>query len=305
MKNTILVVDDQETTITLLTKILSPLYTVCSAQCGKDAIVFAEEHQPDIILLDILMMDMDGYAVLSELKKSDKTKNIPVIFITTLTDDAEEEKGLKMGAVDYITKPFSPAIVKLRIRNQIRILENLQTIENLSKIDQLTNLPNRRSFEEKISLEWARALRDQIPISILMIDVDFFKNYNDTYGHQQGDIALKTVANIFMETIKRPCDFAARWGGEEFTVLLPGTDSPGALEVAEKIRKCVENTEIKNSETLKTKVTVSIGVYTIAPGGKSTSASHSIDEFVSGADKALYEAKEKGRNRTCYYSELN
>ncbi|MCL2209051.1 MAG: diguanylate cyclase [Treponema sp.] len=297
-KNSILIVDDQKTTIMVLKNILGGEYRVFTTENGQDALKAAERFKPDVILLDILMMDINGYTVLAELRNSEITRDIPVIFITSLNDVEDEEKGLSLGAADYITKPFSPEIVRLRIQNQIRMLNQLQTSNELSMLDQLTQLPNRRSFEMRINTEWAVAQREKKPISILMIDLDKFKNYNDTYGHLQGDIALKTTAGIFGKTLKRPADFAARWGGEEFIVLLPNTDSHGALEIAEKIRGNVEDMEIPSADMQKSNITVSIGVNTHCHDQNT----FVINDFISGADKALYDAKDAGRNRVCQYS---
>ena len=295
-KHSILVVDDEVTNIEILTLILGSEYTVYSANNGQKAIEMAEKHLPDIILLDILMPGMDGYTVIVELKNSTKTHNIPVIFITGLSGNENEEKGLKLGAADFITKPFSLTTVKLRVKNQMETLKQLRKIERVSMIDQLTDLPNRRSFENQLKLEWARAQRDKTPISILFIDADKFKNYNDNYGHQQGDLALQALAKAFTESLKRPGDFAARWGGEEFIALLPNTNMQGAFTVAEQLRKRVEAMDIPCNDKLASKITVSIGINTLASGHNST-----IDEFISDADTALYDAKKEGRNRACHF----
>jgi diguanylate cyclase (GGDEF)-like protein len=262
-----------------------------------DAIELAEKFSPDVILLDILMPEMDGYDVISQLKKRTKTDEIPVIFITGLTGAEEEEKGLSLGAVDYISKPFSPAIVKLRVRNQMQMLNQIRLIKYLSMMDQLTDLPNRRNFDNRLRMEWEHAIRNGVFISLLMIDIDFFKNYNDKYGHQQGDIALKTMADIFKHTLKRSVDFVARWGGEEFVILLPNTDLPGASGVAEIIRAKAEDTDIPYAGGNTSRLTLSIGVNTIKPEHGS-----SLDGFISDADKALYIAKENGRNQVMQFS---
>ena len=295
-KNSVLIIDDQETTITVLTNILNNEYIIYSAGNGRSGIAAAKKYSPDIILLDVLMFDMDGFEVITELKKSDETKDIPVIFITNLVNYADEEKGLALGAVDYIAKPFSPAIVKLRLRNQIKIITHMHTIEKYSMFDQLTEIPNRRSFDMQIKKEWARAHREKTMFSILMIDLDNFKKYNDSYGHLQGDKALKEVVNVFLKVLKRPGDFAARWGGEEFVILLPCTDSKGAYEIAEQIRKGVQSTDIPLDSHVNTMITVSIGINTQEYGQNST-----INEFTDNADKALYSAKNKGRNQVCIY----
>ena len=297
-KHSILLVDDEEIVIESLKQILKSEYALTTAMDGKSAIEAAEKVKPDIILLDIIMPGMDGYAVISALKKSKKTRDIPIIIITALNSYEDEEKGLALGATDYISKPFSPLIVRLRIRNQINMLTQLRTIERLSMIDPLTNLPNRRSFEIQLNSEWVRAQREQTPISILFIDADKFKNYNDNYGHQQGDIALQALAKTFAEILKRPADFSARWGGEEFVALLSNTDLKGAIEVAEQIRRNVEEMDIPYADGPVTKLTVSIGINTL----EQVQSDMMIEEFISVADKALYEAKAKGRNRVCYFS---
>jgi len=276
----------------VLTHILGSEYTIYTANNGASAIEKAKEYMPDLILLDILMPDMDGYTTLSELKKIKEVQKIPVIFITGLNSDEDEEKGLSLDSADYITKPFSTMIVKLRVRNQIQIVNQIRTIERLSMIDQLTNLPNRRSFDGRLNMEWKQAIREKTPISILMIDVDKFKNVNDNYGHQQGDIVLQTIASTFPRSFRRPGDLAARWGGEEFVILLPNTQSEGAVDVAEKIRADIENTLITGSGGLTLSITVSIGVNSLIP-----EQSDSVDAFLSNADKALYAAKDAGRNK--------
>jgi len=296
-KYSVLIVDDEKTNIAVLTSILSGDYDIIVARDGCDAIEVANEYMPDIILLDIVMPVMDGYEVINTLKANEKTADIPVIFVTGLSDNKEEERGLALGAADYISKPFSPAIVKLRVRNQIEILRHIHTIEHLSLTDQLTGINNRRSFDHLMSAEWKKSKRERLPISLLMLDIDRFKNYNDTHGHQQGDNALQTVAKAFTQTLKRPGDFAARWGGEEFIVLLPNTDSRGALEIAEQIRRHIENMDVFcNEGQAAAKITLSVGVNTWTQGHCT------IDAFITGADKALYAAKNGGRNMACHFA---
>jgi diguanylate cyclase (GGDEF)-like protein len=290
-KNTLLVVDDENVNLKVLNHILGQEYTIYTAKNGISAIEKVREYKPDLILLDIMMPDMDGYQTLSTIRADEEIKNIPVIFITGLDSDEDEEKGLSLDAADYITKPFSAAIVKLRVQHQIQIINQLRTIERLSMIDQLTNIPNRRCFDDRLQMEWKQAIRDQTPISILMMDIDKFKNINDAYGHQQGDIILKIVAQTFPKAFRRPADFAARWGGEEFIALLPNTPMDGAIEIAEKIRSEIENIEIPYYEGVIIKITISIGVNSLIPTHTS-----SLNAFISNSDKALYAAKEAGRN---------
>ena len=298
-KNSILIVDDDTLTLMELARILKQDYEIYTVKNGPFALEIADKFLPDLILLDIFMPDMDGFNILSELKKSEKAKDIPVIFITGAAESDDEIKGLSSGAVDYIRKPLNDTIVKLRVRQQIQLLNQFREIEYLIMSDQLTNLPNRRSFEIRVNEEWDRASREHTPISILVVDIDNFKNYNEVYGRQQGNVALQAVAKIFAQTLKRPGDFAARWGGEEFAVLLSNTDSRGAFDVAEKIRKFAENMEIPVSDGSTTKITVSIGVNTREQGHSGT-----IDEFISRAGMALDNAKNKGRNKVCYFELL-
>ena len=294
-KNTLLIVDDEEANLKTLTHILDSNYGIYTATSGENAIEKAKKYLPDLILLDILMPGMDGYQTLSEIKKCEELQNISVIFITGLDSDEDEEKGLALDAADYITKPFTALNVKLRVRNQIQIINQLRTIERLSMMDQLTELPNRRNFDERLHMEWNRAIREHTPVTIMVIDVDHFKNFNDTYGHQQGDLVLQIVAKTFPQTFRRSTDFAARWGGEEFAILLPNMPLDGALIVAEKIRAAIENAVIPCVDGSAVQVTVSIGVNSRIPERGDT-----IDTFFSGADKALYTAKETGRNRVCH-----
>jgi diguanylate cyclase (GGDEF)-like protein len=294
-KNSLLIVDDDNISVKVLVDILSPEYTIYTATNGQNAIEKAKEYKPDLILLDIMMPDIDGYHTLSELKKDEETSKIPVVFLTGLNSDEDEEKALSLNASDYITKPIKPMIVKLRVRNQIQIVNQIRTIERLSLIDQLTGIPNRRCFDERLQMEWRRAKREQTPVSLLMIDLDKFKRINDTYGHQQGDIVLQAVVKSLQQAFNRPADFAARWGGEEFIVLLPNTSLSGAMNVAEKIRMGVEKTEIPYYEGVIIKLTVSIGVNSLIPEQDS-----SMNAFISNADKALYAAKEAGRNKVIY-----
>ena len=292
----VLIVDDEISNIITLSEFLVQDYDISVLRDSRDVLETVKADMPDVILLDIIMPEMDGYEVIQALKQSNITKEIPVIFITGLDDQDAEEKGLALGAADYIAKPFHAPIVKLRVLNQVKILDQLRTIERLSMHDQLTGLPNRRNFEIRMSHEWNRAHREKTPLSLLMIDIDNFKLYNDSYGHQQGDCALATVAKVFGYTLKRTGDFPVRWGGEEFIILLPNTEPEGAMEVAEQIRQSVEDAVVPGKRM--TKVTVSVGYHTWEYGQDST-----IDELISHADAALYEAKNRGRNRTCRYGE--
>ncbi|MCL2690292.1 MAG: diguanylate cyclase [Chitinispirillia bacterium] len=298
-RNSVLIVDDDRSNIITLTHIIVSLdYTVHVAKNGRDAVETAMKCRPDVIILDIIMPDMDGYEVLALLKGEEQTRAIPVVFISGLGKTEDEEKGLLLGASDYISKPFSPTVVKLRIQNQIQIINQMDMIRNLSMIDSLTGIPNRRNFDYRLTLEWNHAIRNKTPLSILLIDLDRFKVYNDTYGHLQGDIALKTTAEVITGSFKRSIDFAARWGGEEFAVLLPNTDSESAHEIAELIRENIEFACVPCTDCAAAKITTSIGLNTVIP-----TLNHSVDNFIKEADEALYSAKKTGKNKVCKYNQ--
>ena len=291
-QNTILIVDDMDINLKMLSDVLQEEYTVYTALNGDDAIKIAKELSPDLILLDIVMPVMNGFQVFSSLRDMNETAGTPIMFITALSSPDDEQRGLQLGAVDYICKPFDNAVVKLRVRQQIRIVNQLRAIENLSMIDQLTRIPNRRNFDHRLNVEWGRAIREKTSISILILDIDDFGNYNNTYGHQQGDRALCMVAKELMQALKRTSDFAARWGGEEFIALVPNSDISGGLKIGERIRVNIESADVALEDGDITKLTVSIGVNSQIP-----TSSCSVEEFISKADKALYKAKNMGKNR--------
>ena len=289
----ILIVEDSKLNQEILRRILHSDYILEFAHEGNEALEKVRSELFDLILLDLILPGMNGFEVLTELKKCDSTRSIPVIIITGRTNPEEEVKGLQLGATDYITKPFHEVVVKARVETQIRILKQMRIIENFGFIDTLTNIPNRRQFDQLMVREWNRAKREKTPFSIMMIDVDHFKMYNDAHGHQQGDVALQTVASTITSSLKRSTDIAARWGGEEFAVLLQNTILDGAVLVAEDIRKNIESTVIPGSdEDVDYNVTISIGVATMLPENNTN-----IPNLILQADKALYKAKDTGRNR--------
>lgn len=289
---TILVVDDERSNLDILNKILGDEHAITVAKTGKAAISRAISDLPDLILLDVVLPDMLGFEVLKALKDSDITRKIPVIFITGLTNPEGEERGFSLGAVDYITKPFNNALVKARVRTHLQILTQMRIIEKLGMIDPLTGLPNRRSFDERLKSEWARSVREKTPLSILIMDVDHFKQFNDQYGHPLGDVLLRNIGQVFDNELKRTSDFIARIGGEEFAAILPNTVRENALEVAEAIRQSVEAMTFSEAELKGASVTISIGLTGTVP----TCDSQSM-EAVKKADALLYQAKKAGRNR--------
>jgi diguanylate cyclase (GGDEF)-like protein len=292
-KQTILIVDDSSANIEILDGILSPEYEILFAMCGKDALDIAGEQIPDLILLDVVMPEMDGYEVCKQLKANLKTRDIPVIFITAMGQEGDESRGLDAGAIDYLTKPVRASIVKARVRNHLELKRYRDSLKTLSTIDGLTGIPNRRTFDETLDQEWRRSRRAQTTLSLLMMDIDCFKAYNDHYGHVAGDDCLRQIARGIAEAVQRPADLAARYGGEEFVALLPETDLAGAVVTAERVQHNINSLNIQHAYSKAAgHVTLSIGVATIIPNDRQSPL-----ELIKSADEMLYEAKQKGRAR--------
>jgi diguanylate cyclase (GGDEF)-like protein len=281
---------------------LTPKYKIYASRDGIDAIETARAVLPDLILLDIVMPEINGFEVLSRLKNMDETRDVPVIFVTGQSTPEDEERGLLLGAADYINKPLTDSIVKLRVKIQIQLINQMKMIRKLSITDALTNTSNRRHFNAQYEKEWRRNMRDSQPLSLLMIDFDNFKQFNDNYGHLQGDSLLKAVSGVIQQRLNRPMDMLARWGGEEFIVMLPCTDMQGAMIMAELIRHDVESYVFECFDGSRVNVTVSIGVSTTIP--ETTDSAEKIENesqrLFAAADSACYKAKQTGRNKVCY-----
>jgi diguanylate cyclase (GGDEF)-like protein len=292
-KQRILIVDDERINRTVLAAVLKDEHQVILAKSGEQALErLSIDAEIDLILLDVIMPEMDGYEVLRQIKNSDATKDIPVIFITALNSMGDEEAGLKLGACDYIGKPFSPAIVKARVANLLRFVRQRKLLETLAGRDGLTEIPNRRSFDHALAQEIGRSERSNQPFSLALLDIDYFKEFNDQYGHARGDEALKSVARALSEALRRPADLVARYGGEEFALVLPDADIAGGREVAEAAHRAVENLAIRHeASAIADHLTISIGGVTCIGG--STDAA----QLITAADRQLYQAKRLGRNR--------
>jgi diguanylate cyclase (GGDEF)-like protein len=292
----ILVVDDELSNIDLLVDILSDDYEVLWATEGAAALEMAAIDRPDLILLDVMMPEMDGHEVCRRLKAERRTRDIPVIFITGLGRAAAETDGLELGAIDYIVKPIQPASVKARVKNQIKLKLTQNELIAQAATDGLTGLANRRRFDEMLAYEYARHARSGTELSLVLLDIDHFKSFNDTYGHLCGDDCLRQVAWAIKGAIVRGTDFVARYGGEEFVFLLPETNLRGAVMFAEKMQKCVAELAISHNAGEATgRVTASLGVISgkCHPGKP---ALHLVDQ----ADEQLYFAKAGGRNRVAF-----
>ena len=294
-KQTILIVDDQPTNIQALAKLLKSEYRIQVASNGQKALDIARSvDAPDMMLLDVQMPDIDGYEVCRQLKSDPHTSKILIIFVTGRDSVSDEEKGFKLGAVDYISKPFYPVIVRARVRTHMDLKIKTDLLEQISMLDGLTGIPNRRYFNEQFAKESGRALREKQPFSVVMMDIDQFKPYNDNYGHGGGDECLQKVARTLAGAVARPTDMVARYGGEEFMALLPGTDAAGARVLAEHFRQSVESLALSHEYSDVAKVvTLSLGTATLQPGG----TLEDVATLLKRADGALYRAKASGRNR--------
>jgi diguanylate cyclase (GGDEF)-like protein len=288
-----LIVDDIPANIKSLNAILADDYNVIFATDWRKGLELAGRMSPDIILLDIMMPDMDGYEICRRLKSDSETREIPVIFITALDGEADEEKGLSFGAADYITKPFRPAIVRLRVRNHLQLKLQRDRLESLTMTDGMTEIANRRRFDQHLDDEWRRCARMHIPLSAIMMDIDHFKAFNDNYGHTAGDDCIRDIAQALATVPTRAGDLVTRYGGEEFACLLPGTDAEGARTIAERLLDAVNDLAIPHAWSNVTgSVSISAGVGTMIP-----TRDGEPGMLIKMADEMLYEAKNAGRNR--------
>jgi diguanylate cyclase (GGDEF)-like protein len=289
----ILIVDDEISNIEIMNAVLEDSYEVCFATSGEQALEVARSVLPDLILLDVMMPGIDGYDVCRALKDDRLLADVPIIFTTGLTDREAEARGLLLGAIDYVTKPIQPVILSARVRNHIELKRLRDQLAEMAVTDALTGLSNRRHLEKTLDTETARLARNGEWLSVIMIDIDFFKSFNDTYGHPAGDRCIAMVASALNRAVRRASDLTARYGGEEFACVLPGTDHAAAMKVAEDIRAHVHSLAIPHkSSTISPNVTVSIGVASArcVPG-------MSGGQWVEHADRQLYLSKEAGRDR--------
>ena len=292
-RQTILIVDDAMTNIMALEELLKDDYEVHYATGSETGLEASKTLQPDLILLDVVMPGIDGFEMCMRLKQDPETRDIPVVFVTARNHIADETRGLEAGAIDFITKPFSPPIVRARVRNHLELARQRKVLSALSFIDGLTGVANRRKFEEVLETEWRRCGRQDQSLGVIMVDVDFFKLFNDNYGHQAGDVCLKRIATAQSENLNRGGDFIARYGGEEFVLLLPDTDIDGVRATAGRLADAVNKLAMPHGKSSVARhVTISLGGTAAAPHPDFTA-----EELVSFADRLLYRAKQTGRNK--------
>ncbi|MEI9983389.1 MAG: diguanylate cyclase [Aliidongia sp.] len=290
-----MIADDSQPVVDMLCAVLGEDHEVVVAYGGAEAIEMAIDLQPDLILLDVVMPGIDGFEVCRRLRAEERTQRIPIVFITGLNAVEDEQRGLELGAIDFISKPIQAAIVRLRVRNHLELKRYRDFLEDLSLVDGLTGIGNRRRFDEFLVREWRRSRRARAPLALVLLDVDYFKAYNDQYGHAAGDDCLREVAATIAMLVRRPGDLCARYGGEEFAAILPQTDLAGAYTLGERIRAAVLALEIPHAgSAVSPNITVSVGV-----AASDSSVDEEPEDLLREADRRLYEAKTAGRNRIC------
>jgi len=290
---TILIVDDEISNIEIMNAVLEDDYEVCFAMSGEEALEMVHKTQPDLILLDILMPGLDGFEVCQTIKNDPQLVDIPIIFTTGLGDTEDEIRGLSLGAIDYVTKPIQPVILRARVSNHVELKRLRDQLADFAVRDALTGLHNRRSMERHLNSEYARLGRTSEWLSVIMIDIDFFKQFNDTYGHPAGDRCIAMVAAALTRAAKRASDVSARYGGEEFACILPGSDPAAAEMVAQEIRLQVQSLNIPHERSqVSPFVTVSIGVASAI-----CEVEAAPDRWIAEADEQLYRSKLDGRDR--------
>ncbi|MDR3212769.1 MAG: diguanylate cyclase [Azoarcus sp.] len=306
----ILVIEDTVTSATVVCGWLTGMgLTALHAANGEAGLEMFGSERPDLILLDIIMPGMDGFEVARHIRAQEKDNWTPIIFLTARADEKDLQRAIEAGGDDYIIKPVSEIVLKAKINAVYRMAQMRDALcqvksklekanrelQRLSSIDGLTGIANRRCFDEVLLREWRRCSRSSSPLSLLMLDVDLFKLFNDHYGHQMGDECLKIVAHTLVETTQRPNDMVTRYGGEEFATILPETDAGGALAVAEAMRAGIEGLRIDHAwSSVMQAVTISVGVACVIPPRDGEAG---IPALIKAADDALYRAKEGGRNQ--------
>lgn len=292
-KATILIVDDEISNIEIINAVLEDDYDVCFATSGRQALEVARTAQPDLVLLDVLMPGIDGFEVCGQLKADAQLADIPVIFTTGLGDTEDEMRGLALGAIDYVTKPIQPAILRARVGNHVELKRLRDQLAEMAVTDALTGLSNRRYLERTLQTETARLARTGDWLSVILLDIDFFKQFNDTYGHPAGDRCITMVASALTRAVKRAGDLSARYGGEEFACVLPHTNSHDAELVAQEIMLQIQSLNIPHERSqISPFITASVGVASArcAPG-------LAKERWIEEADAQLYASKREGRNR--------
>lgn len=292
---TILIVDDDKPNRKMLKELLQEQAKIIFAKNGEQAQLLARKHIPDLILMDVIMPDLSGFEVIEILKNDPETMNISVIFITGLANDDDEARGFDLGGCDYIYKPFKSNIVIARVMMHLELIRQRKMLDEIAHIDALTGVNNRRKMDIVLVDEVAANELEKSTLLVAIIDIDYFKQFNDNYGHGAGDVALRQVGQALREVCQRPRDFVARYGGEEFVAILPDCDQAGAEIMLSNINQAIADKIIKHEfSNVSSLLTISIGAVVVK------SSEHVVlANIMKQADRLLYQAKDQGRNQWC------
>lgn len=295
LEQIILIVDDDKINRKMLKELLQEQAKIIFAKNGAQAKELARKHVPDLILLDVVMPDLSGFDVIEFLKNDPETMNISVIFITGLANDDDEERGFNLGGCDYIYKPFKSNIVIARVIMHLELIRQRKMLDEIAHIDALTGVNNRRKMDVVLQDEVAANNKENTSLLVAILDIDFFKPYNDNYGHGAGDVALRQVGQALREIFLRPRDFVARYGGEEFVIILPDCDKAGANIMLGNIAQSIKDKMIKHEySSVSEQLTVSVGAVVVKSSEYSV-----VANIMKEADTLLYQAKNNGRNQWC------
>lgn len=290
----VLIVDDDESNCLIVADFLSSLCQVHYVTTAEEIFAECESYQPDLIILDIFIGDESGLDICKSLKQSIEHKHLPVIFVTSSARHEELDQCWGAGCVDFIAKPVNFTTLINRVKVHLTLKYQQELLREQSYKDGLTGLYNRSYLSHIFPIQYAQCQRETLPLSLLLLDIDWFKRFNDEYGHVEGDACIKQVSEVIDSLARRPLDMVFRYGGEEFLCLLPNTQSEGAQLIANKIVGAVAALNIPHKHSDYERVTVSVGLYT-----HESEAALPLTKLVESADKALYEAKQKGRNQLC------
>lgn len=288
----VLIVDDEPINAMVIADLLANLYNTKIVHSGEEALEFCQHQTPDLILLDVVMPGISGLETCRTIKNNQNLQHIPVIFITSVKSQNDENKCWEAGGVDFVSKPVNGITLLNRVKAHLTLKAQSDFLRKMSFTDGLTGLYNRHLLEDVLNKYMLQSSRTESPLSLLMLDIDWFKRFNDSYGHISGDKCLISVSNVLKDVLHRPNDMSFRYGGEEFLCLLPDTDRAGAEHIAKTILQKIADLKVPHEASPFGIVTASIGLYST-----SNNESYKVNEIIRNADKALYLAKQKGRNQ--------